>query len=76
MAESSFADYWVRLFSTHVNVQGQAYITTGEQSLIVSILSAGTFFGALSGAPIGDLAGRRLGLLGIHYDETRKHVVR
>jgi MFS family permease len=29
----------------------------------VSILSAGTFFGALSAAPMGDFIGRRLGLI-------------
>jgi len=29
----------------------------------VSILSAGTFFGALIGAPLADMIGRRLGLM-------------
>jgi MFS transporter, SP family, sugar:H+ symporter len=38
-------------------------VSTGQQSLIVSMLSVGTFFGALSGASIGDYLGRRLGLL-------------
>ena len=32
--------------------------------MIVSILSAGTFFGALTAAPVGDLVGRRWGLIG------------
>lgn len=31
--------------------------------MIVSLLSAGTFFGALTAAPVGDLLGRRLGLI-------------
>ena len=31
--------------------------------MIVSILSAGTFFGALTAAPFGDLLGRRWGLI-------------
>jgi MFS family permease len=29
----------------------------------VSILSAGTFFGALAAAPLADLSGRRIGLM-------------
>ncbi|KAB8342900.1 hypothetical protein FH972_022497 [Carpinus fangiana] len=39
------------------------FITNDQSSLIVSILSAGTFFGALSAAPAGDLLGRRFGLV-------------
>ncbi|KAI5123528.1 hypothetical protein M0805_006688 [Coniferiporia weirii] len=38
-------------------------ITTGKQSLVVSILSAGTFVGALIGAPVADLAGRKYGTM-------------
>jgi SP family sugar:H+ symporter-like MFS transporter len=56
----------VKLFGTQVNAEGQKYVSTGQQSLIVSMLSVGTFFGALSGATIGDLMGRRLGLLSKH----------
>ncbi|KAJ9635447.1 Plasma membrane low glucose sensor [Coniosporium apollinis] len=56
-------DYWVDLFATEVNDEGQKYITTGQQGLIVSMLSVGTFAGALSGASIGDRIGRRWGLL-------------
>lgn len=41
---------------------GTFLIPTGRESLIVSILSAGTFVGALSGAPISDILGRRWGL--------------
>jgi SP family sugar:H+ symporter-like MFS transporter len=37
-------------------------LTTGRESLVVSILSAGTFTGALAGAPISDILGRRWGL--------------
>jgi len=56
-------DYWVKLFATDTNSDGKQYITTVQQALIVSILSVGTFFGALAAAPIGDRIGRRWGLL-------------
>jgi len=56
-------DFWINLFATETNADGKKYITTGQQGLIVSILSVGTFFGALSAAPIGDRIGRRWGLL-------------
>jgi len=42
---------------------GNCYITTSEESLIVSILSLGTFFGALAAAPIADGIGRKLGIM-------------
>lgn len=51
--------YWKQEFST----QADGTITASEDALIVSILSAGTFFGALLAAPFGDLLGRRMGLL-------------
>lgn len=38
-------------------------ITTGQKSLIVSILSAGTFVGALLAYPMGDILGRKYGLI-------------
>ena len=38
-------------------------ISTGKKSLVVSILSAGTFVGALIGAPVADLLGRKWGLV-------------
>ncbi|ORY87126.1 MFS monosaccharide transporter [Protomyces lactucae-debilis] len=38
-------------------------LSTSNKSLTVSILSAGTFCGALTGAPVADFFGRRLGLL-------------
>jgi len=38
----------------------QAYgITASTTSLVVSILSAGTFFGALAAYPVGDIIGRK-----------------
>ncbi|KAI5777844.1 general substrate transporter [Geopyxis carbonaria] len=38
-------------------------ISTSEKSLIVSILSAGTFFGALAGGNLADWIGRRLSIM-------------
>ncbi|KAH7319378.1 general substrate transporter [Rhexocercosporidium sp. MPI-PUGE-AT-0058] len=57
--------HWLETFSTgYKNPEtGLPDITASESSLIVSILSAGTFFGALAAAPLSDLIGRRLGLL-------------
>lgn len=51
--------YWLREFSTSAD----GTLSASEDSLIVSILSAGTFFGALTAAPFGDLLGRRWGLM-------------
>lgn len=51
--------YWQKTFATGDNTK----ITPSEDSLIVSILSAGTFFGALLASPMGDLLGRRFGLM-------------
>jgi sugar porter (SP) family MFS transporter len=42
---------------------GQCALKSSEQSLIVSILSAGTFFGALLGAPVADHIGRKFGVV-------------
>lgn len=52
-------DFWKEEFATASNGE----ITFAQESLIVSILSAGTFFGALFAAPTADLLGRRLGLM-------------
>lgn len=41
----------------------QCTITTSQKSLVVSILSAGTVFGALAAAPIADWTGRRMGII-------------
>ncbi len=38
-------------------------VSPAESSQIVSILSAGTFFGALMAAPLGDRLGRRISLI-------------
>jgi len=51
--------YWKKEFATEADGE----LTSAEDSLIVSILSAGTFFGALAAAPFGDLLGRRWGLI-------------
>lgn len=52
-------------FSTGFVDEGtnQRDITASQKALIVSILSAGTFFGALSAAPAADRIGRRYGLI-------------
>nr|CAD1814654.1 monosaccharide transporters [uncultured fungus] len=39
------------------------YIPTNQQSLVVSILSAGTFFGALFAFPMADFVGRKYGII-------------
>ncbi|KAF8887271.1 general substrate transporter [Gymnopilus junonius] len=39
------------------------YIPTNDKSLVVSILSAGTFFGGLFASPMADLVGRKFGLI-------------
>lgn len=51
--------YWIQEFRT----EGNEGITPSQDSLIVSILSAGTFFGALTAAPVADWIGRRWGLI-------------
>ncbi|KAL9093848.1 MAG: hypothetical protein Q9165_003771 [Trypethelium subeluteriae] len=57
--------YWLQTFSTGTidPDTGGPGITSSQQSQIVSLLSAGTFFGALSASPMGDYIGRRLGLI-------------
>jgi len=52
-------NFWVLKFAT----AGNNKITPAQDSLIVSILSAGTFFGALLASPTGDMLGRRWGLM-------------
>jgi len=42
---------------------GMLNVSPAQSSQIVSILSAGTFFGALLAAPIGDRLGRRISLI-------------
>jgi sugar porter (SP) family MFS transporter len=54
-------DAWVEVFGTVID--GKKVLTTNNQSLVVSILSAGTFFGALLAGPCGDALGRRWGIV-------------
>ncbi|KAF8471318.1 general substrate transporter [Kalaharituber pfeilii] len=56
-------EYWIKEFADTYDKEGKPYITSSQSSLIVSILSAGTFFGALTAAPFGDFLGRRWGLI-------------
>lgn len=57
--------YWEDLFSTgYRDSSGHLDLTSSQTSTIVSILSAGTFFGALGAAPLADRVGRRLSLIG------------
>lgn len=57
--------YYQRLFSTGYRnpTTGELDISPSEQSAVVSILSAGTFFGALSSPFLADTIGRRLALV-------------
>lgn len=57
--------YWRNQFSTGYRNpdDGLPDVDASQTSEIVSILSAGTFFGALTAAPVADLIGRRLGLV-------------
>ncbi|KAJ5371719.1 hypothetical protein N7517_003725 [Penicillium concentricum] len=56
---------WREMFSTgFINeTDGLPDVTSSESSMIVSLLSAGTFFGALGAAPIADKFGRRMGMI-------------
>lgn len=56
--------WWLDNFSTgYRDKDGRLAITPTQSSEIVSILSAGTFFGALLAAPIADRIGRRKSLM-------------
>ena len=57
--------WWREQFSTgdYINADGDVDVTPAQSAQIVSILSAGTFFGALSAAPFADHLGRRLSLI-------------
>lgn len=57
-------DYWKLLFSDgYTDADGNPAVRSGDESLIVSILSLGTFLGALTAAPTADFFGRRMGLI-------------
>jgi MFS transporter, SP family, sugar:H+ symporter len=55
--------FWLKGFTKGHIVDGEPALESGDKSLIVSILSLGTFLGALSAAPTADFFGRRLGLI-------------
>jgi predicted MFS family arabinose efflux permease len=57
--------YWRNLFSTGYKdpTTGLPDVSASQQSEIVSILSAGTFFGALLSAPLADSVGRRWAMI-------------
>lgn len=56
---------WREMFSTgFINEKDHLPdVTSSQSSMIVSLLSAGTFFGALGAAPIADKFGRRWGMI-------------
>ncbi|KAK2463563.1 hypothetical protein APHAL10511_004314 [Amanita phalloides] len=55
---------WLHTFGHPTAQDPTVYaISSSTESLVVSILSAGTFFGALCGAPMADLIGRRSGII-------------
>ncbi|KAI8978166.1 AmMst-1 [Trametes punicea] len=57
-------DDWIRTFGRPDSSSSIGYsLPTSRESLVVSILSAGTFLGALSGAPAADILGRRIGIM-------------
>jgi MFS family permease len=57
-------DHWKELFSTgYTDSHGQPDVSPSQSSAIVSILSAGTFFGALCSPFLGDYIGRRWALI-------------
>ena len=56
--------FWLQTFGYPKNDgSGDYTISTPNESLIVSILSLGTFAGALIAAPAGDILGRRMGVV-------------
>jgi MFS transporter, SP family, sugar:H+ symporter len=56
--------FWLRGFSKgFTKDDGQPALNPSDESLIVSILSLGTFLGALTAAPCADFLGRRMGLI-------------
>ncbi|CAE6440575.1 unnamed protein product [Rhizoctonia solani] len=54
---------WKERFGYLDGATGTYAITTSDESLVVSILSAGTFFGALSSGLFADGLGRRLAII-------------
>jgi len=57
-------DNWLQTFGEATGDPTTPYaITSSQQSLVVSILSVGTFFGSLFGAPAADFLGRKWGMI-------------
>ncbi|KAJ5157719.1 Major facilitator-type transporter ecdD [Penicillium canariense] len=56
---------WREMFSTgYINPKDNLPdVTSSQSSMIVSLLSAGTFFGALGAAPVADYFGRRIAMI-------------
>lgn len=54
--------FWLRS-AGQLGPDGKYMITTGQDSLVTSILSVGTFVGALLAYPIGDRYGRKIGIM-------------
>jgi len=58
--------YWLETFTTTGVINpdtGLPTLTASQSAEIVSLLSAGTFFGALTASPACDMLGRRMGLM-------------
>ncbi len=58
--------YWLETFTTTGVINpatGLPTLTASQSAEIVSLLSAGTFFGALTASPACDFLGRRMGLM-------------
>jgi sugar porter (SP) family MFS transporter len=55
-------EYFRKTFG-YLQSNGDYQLASNDKSLMVSILSAGTFFGALLGYPSSDFLGRRYGLI-------------
>lgn len=53
---------WLEIFGQQT-ADGSFILPSNHDSLVTSILSAGTFFGALLGAPVGDYLGRKWGVI-------------
>lgn len=57
-------DFWKKQFSTgYVDANGNPGVSPSEEAAVVSILSAGTFFGALLSPLFADTIGRRWALI-------------
>lgn len=54
--------YWLQVFGVPES-SGRYILTTANDSLVTSILSVGTFTGALLAYPFGDILGRRWGVI-------------